>query len=328
MRNTRIHLVGAVIAALLIAACSTAAPQPGGKLLGPVSLFTGKDYLPAAAYVAQAEDLFAKNGVEVTHQTFNSGADAITAVRSAKAGFVMAGLLPSMKTWAVGDMIGIAPVGWSTESFSVLAAANIKSPADLVGKKAATVNGSSGQIYLTIYLQGNGLEGKVEMVNLSPGDMPVALNRGDIAAYMWTQATTDAGLKAVPGAHLLQKGIKGIGNDIAMISAAKTTTQSSPDTVVAVLKALNAANNFIATNPDQAAAIVAKFLGVEQSVARKNMDLEHYTMLYDDEFVKGARADSAIALKLGMISSPLDLKNHIDTTLLRKVDPKLVTAAQ
>ena len=159
---------------------------------GPVSIFTGLDTGYAPLYVAELQGLFAAQGVEATVQTFTSGAEAVTAVRSAKAGYVLAGDLPSLRTWQVGDIVGIAPVSWSTANVSIVASKDVRTAADLRGKSIGVVVGSAPHITLVSYLTKNGIPlADVRIVNLTPGDMTPALNRNDIQALVWGATVTD-----------------------------------------------------------------------------------------------------------------------------------------
>ncbi len=108
-----------------------------------VQVFVGTDYPFAVAYVADAKGYFKKYGLDATVNTFNTGTDAVLAMRSAKAGYVLAGDLPSVRTWAVGDVVGIAPVTWDDSSLAVLAAPGINTASDLRGKKVSTPLGST-----------------------------------------------------------------------------------------------------------------------------------------------------------------------------------------
>src|SRR4051794_20790907 len=120
----RARLLASFISMVLVsAACGGAGTTTTGAVqgvpasevpLGPVTIFTGLDTGYAPLYVAELQGMFASNGVTVTVQTFTSGAEAVTAVRSAKAGYVLGGDLPSLNAWSVGggDIVGIAPVAW------------------------------------------------------------------------------------------------------------------------------------------------------------------------------------------------------------------------
>jgi len=312
----KLQLIGAAFAIALVSASATAQK---------VQMFVGTDYPFSAAYVAAAKGLFAKHGVDATVNTFNTGADAVLAMRSAKAGYVLAGDLPSVRTWAVGDVVGIAPLTWDDSSLAVLAAPQITKAADLKGKRISTPMGSTGEIFFLNYLRQNGIGRKdVDLINLTPGDMPVALARGDIVAFLWNTPTTSAGLKAAKGSHFLTNGSKGFGVNRVMFNAARATAENNPDQVVAVFRALLDAQQFIKSNPDEAHAIVAKALGTTPERVREQIKVFNFDMTLDKAFLDDMTSKIEIAREIGIVNAPINWKTQWMTKFAKAVDPKLV----
>lgn len=312
-----LQLVGAAVAAALVSASAMAQQK--------VQIFVGTDYPFAVAYVAEAKNMFAKYGLEGTVNKFNTGTDAVQAMRSAKAGYVLSGDLPSAKTWAVGDVVGIAPITWDEKSLSVLAVANVTKASDLKGKKVATPMGSTGEIFFVNYLKQNGIGRKeVDMINLTPGDMPAALAKGDIVAYLWNQPTTTAGLKAVKGSHYLTDGSKGFGVNRVMLNAAKATVDGNPDQVIAVIKTLRDAMQFIKDKPDEAYPIIAKSLGGSVDKVKEQIVVFNYDMTLDKAFVDDMTTKIQIANEVGIMPAPINWKTQWATKFAKAVDPKLV----
>ncbi len=125
----------------------------------------------------------------------------------------------------------------------------------------------------------------VDLINLTPGDMPVALAKGDIVAYLWNSPTTSAGLKAAKGSHFITDGSKGFGVNRVMFNAARSTAENNPDQVIAVFRALLDAQQFIKTNPDEAYPIIAKALGGSVEKVKEQIKVFNYDMTIDKAFV-------------------------------------------
>lgn len=311
-----LQIVGAALAVALASASAMAQK---------VQVFIGTDYPFAVAYVAAAKGMFAKYGLDATVNTFNTGTDATLAMRSAKAGYVLSGDLPSAKTWAIGDVVGIVPITWDDQSLAILAIAGVTKPADLKGKKVATPKGSTGEIFFVNYLKQNGMSRKdVDMINLSPGDMPAAMANGDIVAYLWNQPTTAAGLKAVKGAHFLTAGSKGFGVNRVMLNAARSTAENNPDQVIAVIRTLRDAMDFIKNNPDEAYPIIAKYLGGSVDKVKEQIVVFNYDMTLNQAFVDDMTTKIQIANEVGIINAPINWKTQWMTKFAKAVDPKLV----
>ena len=316
MVQRSLQMVGGALAAALFSFSAMAQK---------VQVFVGTDYPFAVAYVAAAKGMFAKYGLDATVNTFNTGADAVLAMRSAKAGYVLAGDLPSARTWAIGDVVGIAPLTWDDSSLAVLAAPGIDKAADLKGKKISTPLGSTGEIFLLNYLRQNGITRKdVDLINLTPGDMPVALAKGDIVAYLWNQPTTSAGLKAAKGAHYITDGSKGFGVNRVMFNAARATVENNPDQVIAVFRTLLDAQQFIKNNPDEAHVIIAKALGSTPDKVKEQIKVFNFDMTIDKAFVDDMTTKIDIAKEIGIVKDSINWKTQWTTKFAKAIDPKLV----
>ena len=290
-----------------------------------VHIFIGTDYQFAVAEIAAAKGFYAKHGLDVDVNSFNTGTDAVQAMRSAKAGYVMAGDLPSAKTWEVGDVVGIAPVVWDDSSLSVFSIAQVTKATDLRGKNVAVVTGSSMEIFLVNYLKQNGMARRdVNIINLSPGDMPPALAKGDIVAFLHNQPTTAAGLRAVKGAHYLTHGTKGFGVNRIILNAARATAEQQPDQVIAMVRSLLDAIQLLKTNPEECYPIVAKYLGTSVTTVKKDIAVFHYDMTLDQAFVQDMTTELNLATELGMAKAPINWKTQWMTKFEKAVDPKLV----
>jgi ABC-type nitrate/sulfonate/bicarbonate transport system substrate-binding protein len=311
-----LQVIGAVLS-LGLASASAIAQK--------VQVFVGTDYPFAVAHIAAAKGFFAKHGLDATVVTFNTGTDAVQAMRSAKAGYVLAGDMPSAKTWAVGDVVGIAPMTWDDSSLAVLAVAGVTKPSDLKGKKVATPLGSTGEIFFLNYLRQNGMTRKdVELINLTPGDMPAAMANGDIVAYLWNQPTTAAGLRAVKGSHYLTDGSKGFGVNRVMLNAARATAENNPDQVVSMVRALREAVQYLKTNPDDCYPIVAKAMSTSVDKVREQIAVFHYDMTLDKAFLDDMTSKIRIATEVGIVKEPINWKTQWMTKFAKAVDPKLV----
>jgi NitT/TauT family transport system substrate-binding protein len=318
------HKIVAVVALVLALIATISASS---KAAEPVIIFTGLDTGYAPLYIAELRGMFEKNGVNAKVITFTSGAEAVTAVRSSGAGYVLGGDFPTVKAWVVGDIFGIAPVSWSTANISIVARADIKSAADLRGKKIGVVVGSAPQITLVNYLLKNGLTlDDVKQVNLTPGDMVPALARDDIHALIWGATVTTPALEAVRGAHYLQRGSAGYGVDRTILAATKTTLQGNPDTTLGVLRAFREAVEYIRSNPTDAADAVAKRLKLPPRTVSDQMGLWHYDMEYNQDFVEFMNLEIQTAVRLHILERAVDLKSSFETKYLGQVDQRLVSA--
>ena len=67
-----------------------------------------------------------------------------------------------------GDAVIVAQVARSEQAIQLIGPTSIRGPADLKGKKIATIFGATNEYYIRKYVKENGLEGQVTIINLDP----------------------------------------------------------------------------------------------------------------------------------------------------------------
>jgi len=144
--------------------------------------------------VAQADGLYEKAlGATIDWRKFDSGAEVVAAIAS---GAVDIGYVGSSPLAAAASqqlpIETIFVVGLIGESEALVArtGSNVKTVADLAGKKVAVPFVSTTHYSLLAALKHEGVDPKsVEILNLRPPEIAAAWQRGDIdAAYVWDPA--------------------------------------------------------------------------------------------------------------------------------------------
>ena len=276
--------------------------------------------------MADKAGLFAANGADVTLALFPSGATATEAFLSAGSGFVAAGDLPSMLLWQrSGDtVVGVLPLMSDDVSFSIVANGDIKTAADLKGKKLATRLGSTGNIYVANYLKANKLVGQVDVVNLDADSMMPALLRNDIAAFCWSGVTPAATIAAVPGSHYLNKGSKGYVTNHCAVSAFKKTLTDQPALSRAVLQAVIKGTEMVATDPAGCAKTLGAALKMDPDKVAAVLRGVRYSSVDDADWRREWTQISQTAVEIGVMKSPADLATSWDTKPASSISKKLV----
>lgn len=139
--------------------------------------------------------------------------------------------------------------------------------AQLKGAKIAATKGTDPYFFLLRALNEAGLsETDVEIINLQHADGQAALARGDVDAW--------AGLDPIMATTEVKDGAKLIYRNIAfnsygVINARENFLAESPELVDQVLTCYETAREWIAANPTDAAALLAKEASLEQAIAEK-----------------------------------------------------------
>jgi NitT/TauT family transport system substrate-binding protein len=318
----------ALVGATLLAGCT--APADGGtpdEAPASVQVYLGTDPVFAPVYYAAQEGLFAEHNVEVGINLFPSGTEAIESYRSSGGGMIVAGDLPSMRAWLVGDTVGVLPTSWDTKTFSVIVNAGIEEPADLAGGTIATVVGSSGSFYAHNYLADNDLTDSVEVINLSPADMPAALARGDIDGFIWNASTINAALAAVPGSYLLNEGSEGYLVNRIIVSAGADTIAETPEAVERAVAAITEACDAIMDDQEAAAEVIAGYLSIETERVLSDWTGVEFDCTFDQAFVDDMTAEGTVGAEIGLTDGELDWSSMFDVSFLETADAGKVTGS-
>ena len=147
----------------------------------------------------------------------------------------------------------------------------IQNVGDIKGRKIAFVKGSYAQHLLALLLKNNGLSfNDITSVNIGAGDMPAALEQGDIdGALVWEQYISQL---VVPGRARVVADGTGIkkGNNVAYVVS--SFGKAHPEVLVAFVKAVQRGADYINADKKAAAARLAKAFSVSPEVLEAVFD--------------------------------------------------------
>jgi taurine transport system substrate-binding protein len=172
----------------------------------------------------------------------------------------------------VGLIDNIGPA----EELTVRKSENIKTPADLKGKKIGVPFGSTSHFRLLGFLKENGLtESDVTVLDLRPDALVAAWLRGDLdGGYVWSPAKSKLLANGGVPFRTYDK-LDAAGYVIADLIVVRTAfLQQYPQAVSGLLTAYGRALSLWKTKPGEASDIVGKQAGVTAEVARH--DLQEY----------------------------------------------------
>lgn len=230
-------------------------------------------------FVAKEESFFAKRGLDVELKSLRGGAVIVPGL---VVGEIQIGTLtPPVFLQAVdGGIELIALTGLSVLTRGMKSAAvvartgvDIKSPQDLLGKRTGVSGiGSISEVLYREWLRQQGVDPKkVTFVEVPFPSMRDLLRSGRVDVII------------IPDPLLSQVVSAGIGYVVSyffgelpegatqMINAStRAWAQKNPDSVAAYRAAIAEANTFIATNPDRAKDIIAKYLNLPEALVRSS----------------------------------------------------------
>lgn len=233
--------------------------------------------LNAARYfVAQHENLFVKNGLNIESLKFSAGPAYFPAFGSKSIDVGFMGTPPAVVGIAQGVPMKIFAVenyAPGSEALVARPGSGINTLKDMKGKKIATARGSSGDYALQTALSKVGLSiSDITFLDLAVTALMPAFNRGDIDAG-WYWEPWQGNMIAAGGHQVVDDGQVGLHGGIVWI-AQSDWLPANGDAVHRLLAAIDQATDVINKDPQKAASYIVTDLGVTQDLALRVLTKE------------------------------------------------------
>lgn len=265
---------------LLSAGAASALPLPAFAQNAPIrmTIATGVDPSFAPYYVAREGGFFGRNGLDVTVNTGPSGSamiafligNQINSAYGAEQAGVSAHLV-DQNVVAVAE--GTALLRW----ISVLGR-NVADMDALRGKRVGVARGTGSETFwLSVVSKLNLNPADYTVVNVEAPEMVAALERGNIDAFaVWEPWPTRA-LRAIPNTRILlsNEQIQIVRNFVYMN---RGWAEANAEATSRFMRSLIQAQEFIASNPGEAAAQVSRFLRLDRALVAELMTKVEYRM--------------------------------------------------
>lgn len=282
---------------------------------------------PAASYAplyvvkekGWLEEELKTKGVEVKWTSFASGPPENESFAAKQQDIGVMGDVPGIVGKSAGQktkIIGISAYGPKAFAVVVPKESDITSPSQLKGKKVAIVVGSYAQHLLQKVLDANSLKtSDISIINMEIGDMQNALSKKEVdAAVMWepnTTKTEDNGVgKVLVDGTNLKRG------DLLIIGREDYITQN-PETTEIFLKAYKRGSDFIASNPDEAAKLIAKDFNLEPEQLKKVLPKYIYSTNITNEDITELKESAKFLKSQNLIKTDVDIDQFVDKKYLK-----------
>ena len=220
----------------------------------------------ARFFVAESEDLFAKEGLDVNLIKFTAGPPFFAAFQSRSIDVGFMGLQPAVTAVAQGVPVKIVAAendAFGAEGLVARDDSGIKMLTDLRGKKVATKRGSSAHTALLTGLQIAGLkEGDIQLVDLDVTALLPAFRKGDIQAAWYWEPWMGL-LKRENGRVVATDGDIKLPSGIVWV-ARENWLKQNPDAMQRLLRVLDKAALLIREQPEKMAKAISKRLELNE----------------------------------------------------------------
>jgi NitT/TauT family transport system substrate-binding protein len=226
-------------------------------------------------YVADALDLYKKHGVKVVLQNFNDNALLPSAVATGSI---------DLATLTYDQVIGqvpqglplkvVMPIDYSNGGDAIVATKRINSVADFKSRKVAYNTLSPSDFLLAYALQSNKLTQKdIQQVVMTPEAVPAALTSGAVEIGVTYEPNVSQILAIDDGNkfHVVysSKDAPGLITDVLVVT--RDFARKRPNDVMAVMKGYLDGLDYMKKNPDAAAKLIGKAMGISEQEVKEQL---------------------------------------------------------
>jgi NitT/TauT family transport system substrate-binding protein len=300
------RIVFAFLAAiLLVATASQARAQDKVLRVGTLKLIHG--------ITPYFYEKFAPAGYKIEVVPFESPTDGKNAVLTGTVDTCIHGIAAFLLGAAAGEPI-VVVAGATNRGMAIIADAksDIKTIKDLRGKRVAIFPGSTQEVVILERLKAEGLSIKdIQPIRLSFSDMPAALARGDIDAYVGAEPGPSISLANGVGRLIEYPYSTPIGSLNMILSASEKMIKEDPAKLKLIIEMHKKATDYAMAHPEEMIEIAMQKLGQQRKsieIAVPNVEL---TWKIDDAFIKRARAYSELMLEKKQVRQLPDMSRAI-----------------
>lgn len=290
-----------------------------------IRLAYGKKIQYAPQIIAAERNFFKTEGLLIRPQILSTGPQAAEALITGAADAAAMGDAPAVFAAASGRPLKIvAAYGASEHMHRIVAAAKsgIRFPSDLSGKRVAIQFGTSTYGAFLLFCRKNGIEKTdFNLINLVPTDMPVAMQSGQIDAAVGSEPWPSNIEETVPGSYPVTS-LAGLGNEYPHVMViSETLATVHPESVVALLRALNRAIELINRQPREAAEIIARVTSVPVDRELKSMQAIQWKLRLDASIRNSLLQTADLLKEQNKLPLSADISSAIDETFLLRTIP-------
>ncbi|MBL5768722.1 aliphatic sulfonate ABC transporter substrate-binding protein [Heyndrickxia sporothermodurans] len=254
------------------------------------------------------------HGYKVKWSEFQAGPALLEALSAGSIDFGRTGDSPPIFAQAAGSTLRYVASGISKYQGSGILVKNdgqIKSLADLKGKKIAFAKGSSSHFLLINALKKANISiNDIEPAYLAPGDARIAFEQNKVDAWVvWDPFTADA--EKLPNTKFLVNG-KGLTSDRDYFVASSTFAKAHPDIIKVVLKEVQKSSDWANSHQKEAAELLSNLLGIEESSMLKAIERRTYGVeKITDEVINEQQHIADTFYELKIIPKKVNIKENV-----------------
>jgi NitT/TauT family transport system substrate-binding protein len=256
---------------------------------------------------------FAPPGYTIEVIPFESPTDGKNAVLTGTVDTCIHGIAAFLLGAAAGEPIVIVAAA-TNRGMAIVADAHsdIKSVKDLKGKRVAIWPGSTQEVVILERLKAEGLSiNDIQPIRLSFSDMPAALARGDIDAYVGAEPAAGISLANGVGRVVEYPYSTPIGSLNMILSASEQMVRDNPARIKMIVDMHRQATDYAMANREQMIEVAMQKLGQQRKSIELAVPNVELTWKIDAQFIARAKAYSELMLEKKQIRQLPDMDKAI-----------------
>lgn len=289
MNNRRSLLAAIFVVAIVFLVFVIFSDNQGSPAERDTKILVGIGTTPpyAPLIIAKEKGFFSQNGLDVGFVKFSSGKEAVTALLSGSLDAAGAADPPVALSIINGEKIVLLDglVGGSNHVKFIGKKDKIQNPKDIEGKTVAVFLATGAEYFMDRFFEEYDIDrGKVQIINLKPGEMPIALLRGDIDGYFcWEPNIWNAQKELKDSAVIFQS--REYNENLYLIAKTDNVLQNR-DKFARFKNATMNAMDFMSSSRDESIKIVSNYISMDYSDLNAIWDSYKFDSTLDENWLK------------------------------------------
>jgi NitT/TauT family transport system substrate-binding protein len=256
---------------------------------------------------------FAPPGYKVEVVPFESPTDGKNAVLTGTVDTCIHGIAAFLLGAAAGEPVVIVAAA-TNRGMGIIADAksDIKTVKDLQGKRVAIFPGSTQEVVILERLKAEGMSIKdIQPIRLSFSDMPGALARGDIDAYVGAEPGPGISLANGTGRLVEYPYSTPIGSLNMILSASEKMIRENPERLKLIVEMHKKATDYAMAHPEEMVEVAMQKLGQQRKSIELAVPNVELTWKIDNDFIARAKAYSELMVEKKQVRQAPDMARAI-----------------
>jgi ABC-type nitrate/sulfonate/bicarbonate transport system substrate-binding protein len=328
-RKVIVALVAGVVIIFVLLSLFFLRKPPGPGELEKLRIGVSADPISALVYIARQQNLFKRQGLDVSVENYEAGAYAVNDLLAGKVDVAAASeFVLVLQSFKRPDLRTIGSIS-SSDTNEMLARKDhgIEKPEDLRGKRVAVSKGTNSEFFLDTFLFLNGLHpDQIQIVYLKPNETVKALSEGKIDAGVNLFSYFDM-IRKHHGGNMVSWSAQSGQDFYFLLITRGGVIKARPRVMTGLLKAVLEAETFLREHEREAQNIVAGALTLAPETVVNSWARTRFRVRLDQELLTLMEDEARWAIRNKLVDAQ-KVPNYLNLLYLEgleKIRPEAVS---